>query len=264
MKLVIKLVVILIVFTILTVGGLFFFRGALLKMGIVGLLEYVLLTDVQLDAIDMDYGNKNFRMEGLEIHNPDGYEMPTAISVGSIVVDVDPESLDDEITHINLIELNKLLVTIEQGKEKKNISQLSENAARLNEDETTGGDSTGSIGISQEKQADSNVHIDVIRITGIEVQIAAPFLELPIRFPLPDINMENLGGEEGTSVSVAIEETLNRLTKDGMKSRFQQLPTAFQESLEKMEQGSQSQSGTDTNEVLQKAGAGLLKKLQEN
>lgn len=266
MKFIKKLFILALILAVAGLGGYILFKDRLANIVVEKILEYVLLTDVDIASTHIDTHSKDMEMSGLVIHNTEGYTTPSALEVGTIAVDVDADTWDDEVKRIKRVELSDLLVTIEQDGEQMNLKVLSDNAARLDEEEE-GGDSEGGAGETATApkafDEESSVQIDLLTITGIEVQIAAPFLEQPIRFPLPDINMENLGGTEGASVSMAIEETLNRLTAEGMKSRLKQFPSAFQDALQKVESGQDDDSAGGTEDAIKKIGGALLKRVQK-
>ena len=100
----------------------------------------VLSTAVQLDTVEIQLTNGRGELHGLSIANPKGFSDTSAISLGEITLEIDPESLGKEVIVINEILINNahLLAEFKSLKENNLQSLLNNLDSGSGSDSNTG------------------------------------------------------------------------------------------------------------------------------
>ena len=92
-KILIRLLIALVMVVVLVVVAIGLFLDSAIKKGVETIGPQVTKVDVKLDGVSLSLLSGSGKVKGLILGNPQGYQTPHAISVGSTSVSVSPGSL---------------------------------------------------------------------------------------------------------------------------------------------------------------------------
>lgn len=141
------------------------------------------------------------RLRGLVVGNPPGYRTPSAMELGDVRVRVNLRSLLSDTVVVEHVVVRKAHATYEFGPGGSNVSVIQKKAASF------GGASTGGGGPGK------RVLIKEFRFEGGRARLSAPFLAgKAVEVAIPDIRLENIGGERGVSPAQAAAEMIRAVS----------------------------------------------------
>ena len=123
-KVIIGIVIAVVVLLIAVVMGVAFFLDSALKRGVETVGPMLTKTDVKLDGVSLSLFSGEGKIKGLLVGNPQGYKTPSAISVGSARLAVQPKSLFADKVVIKSINVQAPEVTFETDLKGNNLSKL--------------------------------------------------------------------------------------------------------------------------------------------
>ena len=170
--------------------------------------------EVTLDAVDLSLQSGKGTLGGLVVGNPAGFKTGNAFSLGEITVDVDTNTIAEEVIVIEQIRILQPEITYETGKNGSNIDQLQKNVT-----EATGG---GNASASTEK-ADSDpvkMIIKDLQISGAKLNYNNALLgDKTIDVNLPEIRLSNIGQKSGGATGAEVaKEILDAINKQAGSS----------------------------------------------
>lgn len=156
--------VLLVVALILTVP---IWLGPVVKPALKTAVPKFTKTSFDLRSFDLNPYTGRFAIGGLALGNPEGYSEPTALSIGSLEIDVAMLSLAGETVHIERLELDDLFVSYVSGGEAgaNNFDQIAENVTVEIDREAAERKAAEKAAEEQEPQ---------VKIPGLEVKISKP------------------------------------------------------------------------------------------
>src|ERR1051325_681844 len=88
-----RLILILIVLIVLALAGSYIFLGAIIKKGVETTAPQITKTDVKLNSVTLSLFSGSGKIKGFVLGNPQGFKTPSAISVGTANLALEPKSL---------------------------------------------------------------------------------------------------------------------------------------------------------------------------
>jgi uncharacterized protein involved in outer membrane biogenesis len=160
-------------------------------------------TRVNLEAVDLNLTEGGATLTGLTIANPEGFSPQNLFTMGSIEVDIDTESLSNDVYVIETIAVDGASVLAEQVGGGTNLQALLNNM----DNNTSSSEAAETDGES----ADIRLAVESLRFTNGAVKLQSDiFGEHDLL--LPAINMANLGTrEQGLTPQELSEEIAGRL-----------------------------------------------------
>lgn len=121
----------------------------------------------------------------LLVGNPAGFRTPHALKVGRIDVEVDLNSVAQDVTLVRRIAIQDPDVIYEKGEAMTNFDAIQKNIAAY-------------LGPSEGKKDGRKLIVEELAIRGAKAQASAAFLNgKTVSVPLPDITLKNLGKAKG-------------------------------------------------------------------
>lgn len=144
---------------------------------------------VTMDDLALSLLAGSIHINNFAVANPDGYENPTLLELGTINVDLQTKSLVSDIVNIEEIKLDNMTFTIEQKGLTNNLKAILDSMQKAEEAPDT----------EEEKAPGKKLHIATLEITNINVKVK--LIPLPgkidtVTLPLPPIKMTDIGGKE--------------------------------------------------------------------
>ena len=181
----------LLINTILSAGT----RLALVQGG-----EYALGVPTEVDDVDLRIFRGRARIQGLRIANPPGFEKPNFLEAGRIEARVRWSTVLSPPVEVEYAETWDLFLDLDQRGEKANYDILAAHASKAFPSDPAETDPAPAEPPEADAEAGaSTVVIDRLTLTRIKVRMATE--EDIIQASIPQIELKNVGGEEGVTVS---------------------------------------------------------------
>ncbi len=217
------LVLVVVAVLFLTLSNL----GPMVKKAVNTVGPQVTKTDVNVEDVSVSIFSGEAKIKGFLLGNPQGFETPQAMRVGSVYVDIDESSITQNPIVINKIEIISPEITYEKIKNTDNFRQLLKNVQSSAQKEKKQASKT------KEKSSEpaKKIVINSVVIKGGQVNLAMAMLGgKKITAPLPDIELKDIGKEKGGATPAeAFEkifgslyesinaESVTNLLNDGLK-----------------------------------------------
>ena len=203
---------------------LFLSLNTLVKKAVETVGPTITKTHVSLASANLSPFSGSGQLSGFVIGNPEGFEGPYALKLGSISVSVDKSTLLKETIVVNSIIIRNPAVALIGTPFGNNLGKLLQNIK------------SGSSSKSKEESSSSGTSkkfiVKDVVISGAKVDVAASALDQKIQqtLPIPDITLRNIGSDgSGVSardlatqimtplINAAAREGINTLAKQGLK-----------------------------------------------
>lgn len=172
-------------------------------------------THVFLKKADISVFSGKGSLHEFTLGNPKGYSSSHAVKVGSVNVELDKDSLLEDVIIIKKIAIDSPDIIYEISKKSNNFDDIIKNVKQLAAaSEKAGSASSGKAGDGKDAKA-KKVVIDELTITNAKAAFVMPLLKLNLNAPLPDIRLTDIGREksgEGVSMAEAAERVLKALS----------------------------------------------------
>jgi uncharacterized protein involved in outer membrane biogenesis len=206
-------------------------------------------TTVSIDAVNLSLLTGSAKVKGLAVGDPQGYKSPQAISVGTIVVGVDPTSLFSDKIVVRSIRLESPNITFEGGLAGNNLSQILDN---VDSSGSKGG--TLSTNTAVQPKSEKKFEVDDLLISGAkaEVILTSPE-ERRVNLSLPDIHLTNLGtGSDGITAADLTRNILSAITTTTVEAAAKEALNLGQnaQTLKQAGQSAKQQAGSALNNLL--------------
>jgi len=136
-KIIVRLLMALLVLALLAVVAVHFFLDSAIKRAVETIGPDLTKVQVKLDTVNLMLLSGSGKIRGLVIGNPEGYKSPSAISVGTVSVAIQPASLLADKIIVESINMQAPEVTFETDLRQNNLKKILSNL-----EETTGGGKT--------------------------------------------------------------------------------------------------------------------------
>jgi uncharacterized protein involved in outer membrane biogenesis len=214
-KIIVRILIALVVVVILAVVAVGLFLDQAIKSGVETFGPKLTKVPIKLDSVSLSLLSGSGTIKGLVVGNPAGFKTPSAISVGTATLSLEPRSLLSDKIIIKSINVQAPEITFETDLKGNNLSKILANVQ-----EATGGgakEPAKSPEPAQPKEAKpaKRLEVDDFVISGGKVHVSVTALGgQSATIPLPVIHLQNLGqgpegitpGELAKQVMEAIEE----------------------------------------------------------
>ena len=216
-KILIRLLIALVVVVVLVVVAVGLFLDSAIKKGVETIGPQVTKVDVKVAGVSLSLLSGSGKVKGLVLGNPQGYQTPHAISVGSTSVSLSPGSLLSDKIVVRSIRVEAPEITFEGTLQGNNLSKILDNVK---------GAASGS-GTDPAKQdappgdkAGKKIQVDDFLMTGAKVNMSIAGMggkSVPV--VLPDIHFTNLGtGAEGITAADLTQRVLQEVVASATKA----------------------------------------------
>jgi uncharacterized protein involved in outer membrane biogenesis len=200
-----KILVGVLIALVVLVLALFLTLDIIAKAGIEAGATYALGVQTQLDAANLSLLRGTVKLNGLTVHNPEGYQTPHLMKVGRIEVAADTRSLMSDTVKVSKFHIDGLDVNIEQKPGTSNVAVIMGNVERLGSGDK--GEKT-----DQKKEGGKKVQVDTIVIENVNAHVQL----LPVGGKASTLNikvdkLELKGVTSDNAAGVAIPELTARL-----------------------------------------------------
>lgn len=160
-------------------------------------------TSVHVSSVKIVLQDGSGAIQGLTVNNPKGFAEPKAFSLGTIATQIDLKSLSEEIPVIEHITIRAPEVFFELNQEgKNNLASLMQNLK---------GSSSSSSG-KEASGAEPKLIIRKLLFSGGNIHARVVPLNKDYELKLPDIKMNNIGGNTGATPTQIADQVLKVLT----------------------------------------------------
>lgn len=270
-----KFLLILLTIIILLAGGicgLYLNLESIVKASVAKYGSQLTGTEVALDGFRLSLRKGEAELKGLRIANPEGYQTPQILSLGSVYVRLDMRSLLKPIIVVEEIRIANPEIAYElKSVAHNNVSDLlaavNKNAAAKpavdQTDATRAGTakpavSSGGSAKSATSSGGKKVIINALNITGGKVSLGATFggKGAAASVPLPAVTLKDIGREKG-SQGKGIIETASLILKKILDTAYD---TAVRQGLNSLKDiaGESADTLKGTAENLKNSAKGLL------
>lgn len=272
-----KFLLILLTIIILLAGGicgLYLNLESIVKASVAKYGSQLTGTEVALDGFRLSLRKGEAELKGLRIANPEGYQTPQILSLGSVYVRLDMRSLLKPVIVVEEIRIANPEIAYElKSVAHNNVSDLlaavNKNAAAAAKpaadqtDATRAGTakpavSSGGSAKSATSSGGKKVIINALNITGGKVSLGATFggKGAAASVPLPAVTLKDIGREKG-SQGKGIIETASLILKKILDTAYD---TAVRQGLNSLKDiaGESADTLKGTAESLKNSAKGLL------
>ena len=198
---------VLLVLALLIVGaGVFFYMNfeAGLRRGIEIAASNALGTQVTVSGVGLSPLSGSGSISGLTIANPEGFEAPTLMELGSLDVAINLKSLVSDVIEIEHIIVNDVQVTYETTVVNDNIRTLLNNLPNAN--------AAPVVEASPDAQPGKQVIIRDLQLLNPQINLHTRIASAPV--PLPNIELRDIGEQSnGVTVAEAARQILTALNR---------------------------------------------------
>jgi hypothetical protein len=212
-KLIVRIFIVLIVLIVLALLAVHFFLDGAIKKGVETVGPQLTKVDVKLNSVSLSILSGSGKIKGLIVGNPEGYNTPHAISVGTASLAVVPTSIFSDKVIIKSIRVDAPEIIYEGGLTGgDNLHKILENV--------TGPGGAPNTNATTSPKAQKKLQVDEFVITGAKVIVslkgtggfAAPIV-------IPDIHLANLGqGPEGITAAELTKKVISEISEDVAKA----------------------------------------------
>jgi hypothetical protein len=215
-KLLIRLLIALVVVVVIVVVAIGLFLDGAIKKGVETIGPQVTKVDVKLDGVSLSLLSGSGKIKGFVLGNPQGYQTPHAISVGSTSVSVKPGSLLSDKIVVRSIRVEAPEITFEGTLRGNNLTMILDN---VNGAAASGG-TDKSAPKGDKAKAGKKIQVDDFLMTGAKLNVSMVGMggkSVPVL--LPDIHFTNLGtGPDGITAADLTQRVLQEVVASATKA----------------------------------------------
>ena len=236
------LIAILLLFIIL-ITGLYIGRNYIVKSAIETGSEYSLGVNTNVGSVNLDLGGKSLEISDYEVNNPKGYEGDFFLNIKQGIIAVGEGSIFADETRIDSLILNGIYMSFEVKNQKGNFTVIQNNIKNINLDSSP--------------ESEHKFFIKKLAIRNIKVNAALDFLgqNKDMTFTIDNISMENIGGDEGVTISEITTKIMKSLISKAKSSGSDDIPEMFNLDASKMDE-----LKSNVTDKVKDLGGSLLKK----
>ena len=188
------------VVALLVVGFILAFRlGGAVKAGVEGFGPKLLGVPVKVAHVKLSLLTGEFRIQGLDVGNPEGFRTDHSFRVGEISVNVAMRSLLSKTIHVRRVYVNAPDIAYEAGLNGSNLGKLLEGME--GEKKPSGTPKEAEKG----QKAGKKVLIDDLRVEGGRIRLSAVGLAgNALTIPLPPVHLTDIGKESNGASPVEV------------------------------------------------------------
>jgi hypothetical protein len=224
-KIILSFVALILLILIGGVGYLYFSLNTLVKKAVETVGPTITKTHVGLASANLSPFSGSGKLSGFVIGNPEGFQGPYALKLGSIAVSIDKSTILKDTIVVNSIVIRNPAVALIGTPFGNNLGKLLQNIK-------SGSPTKSKEETSSSSAASKKFIVKEVVISGAKVDVAASAMEQKIQqsLPIPDITLRNIGSDgSGVSarelamqiitpiINAAAREGINTLAKQGIQ-----------------------------------------------
>ncbi len=210
-KLLIRILIALVVVVVIVVVAIGLFLDGAIKKGVERIGPQVTKVDVKLDGVSLSLLSGSGKIKGLVLGNPQGYQTPHAMSVGSTSVSVSPGSLLSDKIVVRSIRVEAPEITFEGSLAGNNLTKILDNVNGTAASPEASGDKSAPQ--EDKKKAAKKMQVDDFLMTGAKLNVSMVGMggkSVPV--VLPDIHFTDLGkGTDGITAAELTQRVLQEV-----------------------------------------------------
>ena len=228
---------------VIAVIGLSLSVNSAIKAGVTTLGPKLTKTSVALQGVNISILSGSGEIKGLVIGNPKGYQTAHALSLGSVRVAIEPQSLLSDKVVVKEIVIDAPDITFETGLSGNNISQIKNNI----EASTGPSQKVKEQAPAKEEGGGKKLQINDLRITNGKINLSIQGMQgKSVTVPLQEIHLTDIGKEsEGASIPAVTEKifvALNQGVLEAVAKSGQGIATGV-ETMKKTGEGVKEEAG---------------------
>lgn len=214
-KILIRGGIVLIVLLIIALFTLAFFLDSAIKKGVETFGPQLTKVSVKLESVSVSILSGAGAIKGLVVGNPEGFKTPSAISIGTASLALNPGSLLSDKIVIKHMHLESPEITFEGGLKENNLTKILDN---LNA--ASGGGASKPAPETKPAGPGKKLEVDDFLIKGAKVNISLTAMGgKVIPMTIPDIHLSNLGtGPDGITAAELTRLALNEIIAAASKA----------------------------------------------
>ena len=191
----VKIILGVLLVLVLVVAGLGYYIFSNLNQIVKDVIEdqapKVLLTDVNLNEVDLDILNGRGELKGLVISNPEGFKSNSSFEMGNIALELDPASLQEnpDVIYVKELVIDGALLTAEQKGKTTNLQTILDNIEKSTGAGQSSGDSSTESDSSSGPQ--KNIAIGNFKFINSKVNVITEYGDKTL--DLPAVEFANIG-----------------------------------------------------------------------
>jgi len=219
-KIIVRLLIALVVVVILAVLAVGLLLDKAIKSGVETFGPKLTKVDIKLQSVSLSLLSGSGTIKGLVVGNPAGYKTPSAISVGTASLSLEPRSLLSDKIIIKSINVQGPEITFETDLKGNNLSKILANV----QEATSGGAKEPAKpqepGQPTEAKAAKKLQVDEFVISGGRVHVSVTALGgQAATIPLPEIHLQGLGqGPDGITAGELAKLVLEAIEKGATRA----------------------------------------------
>jgi uncharacterized protein involved in outer membrane biogenesis len=213
-KIIVRLLIALVVVVILAVLTVGLFLDKAIKSGVETIGPKLTKVDITLQSVSLSLLSGSGTIKGLLVGNPAGFKTPSAISVGTASLSLEPGSLLSDKIVIRSIIVQGPEITFETDFKGNNLSKILANVQEV------AGGASKEPAQSREAKPAKKLQVDEFIISGGQVRVSVTALGGQVAaIPLPEIHLQNLGqGPEGITPGELAKQVLEAIEKGAARA----------------------------------------------
>jgi hypothetical protein len=202
MKKLIGILVVLIVIGFISVFILSKSAGKIIQTAIVNLGPEIAQVQIELDGASISFLSGSGGLEGLKVHNPEGYDGEHAFYADHLAMELEPMSVFGDKIVIEEIRIIGPDIQFEQKLKSSNLNQI---LANVQEFMGPGGE--------EAETSSAGKKLEIKRFILQDAKVGVGIGSKPISITIPTIELTDLGtGEEGITAGEVIRTILTEVT----------------------------------------------------
>lgn len=213
-KLLFRLLIGLVILVVLVALGIHLFLDGGIRRGVETVGTMLTKVEVKLDGASVSLLSGSGKIKGLQVGNPEGYKMPSAIQVGQATLALEPRSLFADKVIIRTINVQAPEITFETDLKGNNLSKILSNL----ESATSGGATSVDTNTPSGKKAARKLQVDDFLIRGGRIHVSVTALGgQSATVPLPEIHLTGLGqGPDGITAAELTKRVIQAIETEAV------------------------------------------------
>ncbi|MFH2048242.1 MAG: hypothetical protein ABIJ12_02260 [bacterium] len=238
-----KLLIAILLLFIIFIAGLYFGRNYIVKSAIETGSEYSLGVNTNVGSVNLDLSGKSLEISDYEVNNPEGYEGDFFLNIEQGIIAVGEGSIFANETRVDSLILDGINMSFEVKNQKGNFSVIQNNIKNINFDSSP--------------DSEHKFFIKKLAIRNIKVNAALDFLgqNSGTTFTVDNISMENIGGDEGVTISEITTRIMKSLISKAKSSGSDDISEMFN-----LDAGKLDELKSDVTDKVKDLGESILKK----
>ena len=201
-----KILLIIVLILVIGVGGLYFARNMLVESAVEKGSSYALGVDTDLGSAGLEFSGGTLDLNDFEVANPEGYKSDNFLVIKKGILDVNEGSLLDDEVVVDSFVIDGIELTFEQNDTKGNYKDILDYIKKMN--------------LTSSSESEQKFQIKKVSIRNISVNTLYNILGKTgeKKFDVPDINMSNLGGDNGATIAQVTSKIIQVVTTKAAES----------------------------------------------